>query len=510
VRSLVLLLALSLTRLATAFPHHAVVRFADLQDGSAEVESDDSPPMPVPQNLPVPFAFASAAEQSRAAVPEAAASAIVRDSFAAIGDDNTTVPPDTAGAVGRDHLLVALNSQLRIQSRTGTTLRTATTRSLFDPVRGTYRTFDPRVLFDPRTDRWYISVITDQKTTANSQRTGSATLLAISRSADPLAAWDLYRFDAPSGIWYDFPSLGFDATRIVISLNAYNVTDNKFNRAHIYVLDKIHPDQSPAQIDLTGSGGTLVPATSYDDSPTMYMIEQWNGNSRGSGYLRLYTVSRDGVAPVGFVSVPHTWAAVGTADNTDFAPQAGSTAKIDTGDNRLLAAYYRNGSIWTVQTIFVPSAAPTRSAVQWWQVSVSAAVQQNGVVDDAQGVFFYAYPSIAVNKRGDVLIAGTRFSATTVPSAFFTFRNATDAENATAAPVVFKEGESSYTKINSTFNRWGDYSTAAVDPVNDTDFWTIQEYAATPNAGTDRWGTWWVHVQLAEPQIAPKRRAARH
>jgi hypothetical protein len=35
-----------------------------------------------------------------------------------------------------------------------------------------------------------------------------------------------------------------------------------------------------------------------------------------------------------------------------------------------------------------------------------------------------------------------------------------------------------------------------VDPINDIDFWTIQEYAATPvgtglSDGDGRWGTWW-------------------
>ena len=32
-----------------------------------------------------------------------------------------------------------------------------------------------------------------------------------------------------------------------------------------------------------------------------------------------------------------------------------------------------------------------------------------------------------------------------------------------------------------------------VDPVDDTNFWTIQEYAAPPSGG-DRWGTWWGKV----------------
>jgi len=40
-----------------------------------------------------------------------------------------------------------------------------------------------------------------------------------------------------------------------------------------------------------------------------------------------------------------------------------------------------------------------------------------------------------------------------------------------------------------------DYSNVAVDPVNDIDLWTIQEYAGTGNT----WGTWWGTIALSEP-----------
>src|SRR5207237_1896328 len=47
-------------------------------------------------------------------------------------------------------------------------------------------------------------------------------------------------------------------------------------------------------------------------------------------------------------------------------------------------------------------------------------------------------------------------------------------------------------------NRWGDYSAAQTDPVNDTDFWSVQEYSGTVRdfgiglAGN--WETWWAQV----------------
>ncbi|HCQ02290.1 MAG TPA: hypothetical protein DIT99_17125, partial [Candidatus Latescibacteria bacterium] len=42
-----------------------------------------------------------------------------------------------------------------------------------------------------------------------------------------------------------------------------------------------------------------------------------------------------------------------TAQN-NFAPQLGSSLKIMTNDARLQNAVFRNGSLWTVHTIFLP------------------------------------------------------------------------------------------------------------------------------------------------------------
>jgi hypothetical protein len=73
--------------------------------------------------------------------------------------------------------------------------------------------------------------------------------------------------------------------------------------------------------------------------------------------------------------------------------------------------------------------------------------------------------------------------------------------------LTFKAGEATYFKtFSGSRNRWGDYSNTVVDPANDTDFWTIQEYAATPPGdGFDRWGTWWAKVVPSGAAATKKR-----
>jgi hypothetical protein len=70
-----------------------------------------------------------------------------------------------------------------------------------------------------------------------------------------------------------------------------------------------------------------------------------------------------------------------------------------------------------------------------------------------------------------------------------------DAINSLRADAVFKDGEGY--SFNGNPNRWGDYSSTVVDPVNDLDIWTIQEFAGKPDDPFQKWGTWWKRVVFA-------------
>ena len=114
---------------------------------------------------------------------------------------------------------------------------------------------------------------------------------------------------------------------------------------------------------------------------------------------------------------------------------------------------------------------------------------QTGRIDDSSGTNFYAFPSIALNKFGDALLAFSCFSPARFASACYAFRRSADPPGTFNDVATLKDGLATYFKtFSGTVNRWGDYSAAQVDPVNDVDLWTIQEYAASP---ANRWGTWW-------------------
>ena len=96
-----------------------------------------------------------------------------------------------------------------------------------------------------------------------------------------------------------------------------------------------------------------------------------------------------------------------------------------------------------------------------------------------------------MNGQRDVLIGMAAFSNTIFASGAYAQRRSGQAFD---APVVFAPGEDTYhVAFGGTRNRWGDYSATQVDPVNDQDFWTIQEYAGKP---TDTWRTRWTHIPV--------------
>lgn len=406
------------------------------------------------------------------------------------------IPPDTMGAVGPNNLMETLNGQVQIMSRTGSLAKSVTLLNFWSSVGGLSEVFDPRVLYDPYSDRWIASA------GANPQSASAAILVGVSQTGDPAGAWNLYKVAAdPTAVnWGDAPTLGSNANWIVVQANMFTVSTSSFSSSTLFVFNKanLYAAGSGLYTKIAEpSGFTDFPANTYDNTlSAMYLVESYGG---GTGRLRVSTIT----GPVGaevlatgvaFPTATSTWHS--SAAITNFAPQLGTSNKIDTDDDRIEGCVYRNNSIWVSHTVFLPaSSTPTRSSAQWWEIDASAGnignVLQFGRVDDPSNNTFYAYPSIAVNVNDDVMLGFSEFSASIYASAAYAFRYGTDPANSMGPVTLLKSGLASYYQDFGTGdNRWGDYSATVVDPVNDTDLWTLQEYAGTNN----NWGTWWGNV----------------
>ena len=196
------------------------------------------------------------------------------------------------------------------------------------------------------------------------------------------------------------------------------------------------------------------------------------------------------------------------------APQLGNDNTIDTSDTRLLNAVYRNGSLWTVHTVSGP--ATTKTEVAWYRIDPSAGtVLSQGRISDPTR--WYYYPSIGVNQDNVAAVGFTGSSTDRIRRGVLHHRPVHLPERRTRLALL-KAGEAPYYKTGQTMgipggateNRWGDFSATVVDPTDDVTFWTLQEYAQTPDptTGVSRWGTWWGKFHPAD--VAPADRADRH
>jgi hypothetical protein len=456
---------------------------------------------PAPRNLPIPPGAPVFLEPQLpvAATPPMPISPAPASSFLALGDDATMIPPDTQGAVGPDRLMVAANSQVRIQMRDGSVVNTYSLNSFFGSASGGSGVYDPVVIYDPYSSRWILVACDDPA------KTTSALLLSASTSTNPDGSFRVFKFTADSTgvLWADRPHVGFNKDWVVIQLNMFTLADSTYTRSDIYVCPKTvlynGGSMSCTWFKTTDIGGGQVPTRTLDSSTgTIYLVQSWNNDSSGTAYLALHSISGAVGAEVltkkiGYPSTTATWTGYVASD---LGPQSGTNQHIDLGDDRILDAVYRNGSIWAAHTVYLPAGgSPNRTAAQWWQFSTSGAVTQRGRIEDSSGVSSFAYPSLAVNKDNSVLLGFSTFSNSTFAGASYALRTSSDPLGTMQGSVQFKSGDAPYYKnYGGAKNRWGDYSATVVDPANDTDMWTIQEYAASPSSGTDRWSTWWSRV----------------
>lgn len=438
-------------------------------------------------------------------------------SFGGALDDGTRFNPDTQGAVGPNHVMVTLSSQVRIQDRAGGAIASMTPNQFWSGL-GAATVFDPRVLYDRDNQRWIHTAI------ANPGETNAGLLLAVSQTANPAGTWHRHFIGvgATNRIFPDSPNVGFTKDWITVQANMFDNTNYDFFSSDIWVFNKTNLYNGAAashrhfryRTDGLGPLNALVPAVTYDNTvSTNFLVANWVGDyvdpvAGAVGLLRLFSIGGPIDAPVfsdfgpsgifvygspGIYNPP--WADLDPLDQ-NFAPQLGTTNRIYIGDSRIKNVVYRNSTIWCAHHVFLPYNNPGRCAVQWFAMTPGGTVLQRGRVDDATGTKFFAYPSIAVNQSEDVLLGYTRFGADQYPSANYAFHGFEDFPGTLRADTVLKAGEGVFDANDRGITPWGDWSATVVDP-NDIDLWTLQEYSAAPSGTSARWGTWWGLVSPA-------------
>ncbi len=433
-------------------------------------------------------------------------------------DSLSYFPPDVQGAVGPNHVLEAVNNQVRIWSRSNFSV--VTSYSLTSLWGGACNeTSDPRVRYDSLSGRWFISAVK-----ADFYQPGAWCLAVSGANTDPFL-WHTYVFTSPDSVFNvsgnvvtahtfpDQPGLGISEDKVVLSGDlagappgASNLEYATVERSAILVLSK-------AELLAGATPYMQLFAPVYDTTHRFFIRPSFNlSPSGGTIYmagvnalanpgtnLRLYTIT--GIPGNGTTSslTLYVFSPTYSFVQPPPAPQKGE-AQLDTNDDRVLDVVYRDGAMWIASNHgCIPTGdSVLRACARFMHITTNPLLLDQDAKVKAVNLNYF-YPGISIDAAENLITVVDRSTATEFPSVWVSGRRPTDPVNTMRAPVQIRAGQTPCCQIRpgETFCAWGDYSAAAHDPVQELDTWVGAEYPV----GLTEWGTWgeWLqHTQYPQ------------
>ncbi len=343
------------------------------------------------------------------------------------------------------------------------------------------------------------------------------TCVAVSQTADATGSYFRYTFPQQAG-FPDYPKWGLTRSVYYQTQNIFNVTipSEPFIGVNVCAYDgkSMLKGKSNAQqvCILDNSNGTLfddsmVPADDDSDSgPTNseVLLGAIDNFLPGDTHVYEFVFSANfgnpaksslaGVAGSMPINVPAFILAFCPAGsfNTYCVPQPGTTAKLDTLGDRLmyrLAHFNERGTQHFVITHSVNNT--TAVAATWYEFraqglgTTNLSLYQSGQTPD-DGEYRWM-GSVAMDQAGDIAIGYSRSSAASgdYPSIYFAGQTAGDPLGTTETEALIKQGTGFQP---DTDNRWGDYTSMALDGADSCTFWYANEYYDTDLRFN--WATW--------------------
>ena len=342
------------------------------------------------------------------------------------------------------------------------------------------------------------------------------TCIAVSTTADATGSYNRFAFSQPG--FPDYPKWG-------LTPNAYYQTQNDFGTGSAYVgvnvcaydavalragskrakqvciLDtsnntRFDDSMLPADTDAgpSTSGEVLVGSIDNANPGSNIYYYLFNVSFKGKGKATL--TGTNGTLPI---AVPSYTLACGGFGACIPQPSAGSEVLDSLGDRLMYRlAAFNDGT--NQHFLVTHSVNDTSGAVgaRWYEfTSPSSAttptltLAQSGQTP-ADGEYRWM-GSIARDKFGDIALGYSRSSAAAgdYPSIYASGQTAGEPSGTTDSEVLVKQGSGSQF---STANRWGDYSSMALDGADQCTFLYTTEYY--PFDGSFQWYTWLAKVKF--------------
>jgi len=404
----------------------------------------------------------------------------------------TAAPPDTNGAVGLTQFVQWVNLSFAVFDK-------GTGALLYGPAAGntpwqgssltacaTNNDGDPIIQYDKAANRWIFTQLSF---------TGGPPYyecIAISATSDATGPYYLYALQWVNNTFPDYPKLGVWPDAYYTSFNMFlsgiffiggqvcaldrsKMLQNLNATAQCFQLSASYPSLLPSDLD----GATSPPA----GSPNYFL-------DLGSNSLNLWKFHVDFANPSNTTLTGPTNIAVAAFNDAcgggTCVPQAATSQKLDSlGERLMYRLAYRNFGDHESLVVTHSVAAGSSTGARWYELrspgTTPSVYQQGTYAPDAS---FRWMGSIAMDQVGNIALGYSVSSSTMHPAIRYTGRVPSDPLGTLEAETSILEGTGSQTR---NLNRWGDYSSMSIDPVDDCTFWYTNEYLNSN--GTFNWNT---------------------
>jgi hypothetical protein len=447
---------------------------------------------------PEPAAPLSAVDpllEQQARVPGRSGSITAGISFAGEGFTGVN-PPDTVGEIGANYYVQMVNDGdgaffTFYNKTTGAVVAGPTLLDTLGPGGACADGLgDPVAMYDEMAQRWFLS-----------EFSGAANALCvyISQTSDPISGgWYRYQFTTPN--FPDYPKYG-------VWPDAYYVGTNESGPSALYALERtqmltgLPADMQRLTVpDLAGFGFQVLqpadldgPLTPFPGTPGWFMrhnddeAHSPGSNNPSLDFLQLFAFSVDWAVPANTSVDGPTSIGISEIDSTlcglfSFScfQQPGSGTSLDPLREVVMhRLQYRNfGSYQTLVGNLVTDVGSDHGGIRWFELRKTSAggwtLHQEGTFapDSADrwmgGISMDANGNIAVGYN----IVDQTVASPIFPGLRYTGRLATDPLGTLPEPeLTLINGAAS-----NASNRYGDYSSMNVDPVDGCTFWFTGEW----------------------------------
>lgn len=379
-------------------------------------------------------------------------------------------PSDNDVAIGIDGtILSAVNTNIQIFTEAGILRTSKSLATLASSLGSLSQNSDPRVLYDPKADRyimvWFSGVVSST----------NKIIVGFTKTNDPAGAWNFYTLNGASfndSTWSDYPIISFSNKDLFITFN--QVKDNiswtiGFKQSVIWQLDKqkgYDGDSLKFTLwsDIKNNGRNLrniCPAKYQTTEPdsnmyflsvrnvdasndTIFLLEINNTYASGKAQLKQRILK----SPVKY----------GFPPNAFQSKVGGKIQQLMTNDARVLAAIYENGNVH-----FGSNSILQGDVTSTVMLSTIKNVQTTNPKVEAKllnipGMEF-GYPSMAYTGVDPldhkVMYSFSHCRIDSFPGTSVIYK---DAKDNFSKLLIIKEGESIVNAFSDSIERWGDYT----------------------------------------------------